>query len=327
MRRRQLLALLGVGAAAWPLSARAEQSQRVRRIGALIGFASADEARPYTVAFEKKLQTLGWTPGETVQIDYRLTAGDNNRMRSYARELVALSPDVLLASGTGSLAALQQLTHTIPIVFIQVTDPVTGGFVTSLSNPGGNITGITNPEIAIVGERLRLVKEIAPGATRVMALFEPGYPTVPGSLHELELAAGSLGMQLIPAGVREGQIEQLIREFARDPNGSLAVIQSPPLSAQRVRIVSLATEHRLPGVYANRSFVTSGGLASLGTDLPVIYDQVASYLDRILKGEKPSDVPVQQPAKAALVLNLQTAKKIGVEIPPTVIARATEVIE
>ena len=328
MRRRTFITLLGSALAEWPLACRAQQLNRVRRIGALMGFAQAEDAKSYTATLEMNLQALGWTPGQDVQIDYRWAGSDTGRIRAYAHELVALGPDVLLAVGTGRLLALSQQTRTIPIVFIQVTNPDRGGFVASLSRPGGNITGISNPDVTIVGARINILKEIAPRVTRLLAIFEPDYPNAPSSLRAVETTAAPIGIHVSQAGVRDvADIEQAIREFAHVPNGGLVVIPSTLFTTARERIAALAAQHGLPGVYHLRSFVTSGGLASYGIDQMAMYAQVPAFLDRILKGENPADIPVQEPIKSEFVINLKVVRQLGLEIPQSAIDRADEVIE
>jgi putative tryptophan/tyrosine transport system substrate-binding protein len=266
--------------------------------------------------------------GENLQIAYRWAGGAGGRAQTYASELVALNPDVLLGVGTGNLVALSQQTRTIPIVFMQVTNPERDGFVASLARPGGNITGISNPNVSIVGERIKVLKEIAPRVTRILALFEPEYPTVPTSLRTMEATAAGLGMTVTPAGVRSvAQVEQAIEEFARAPNGGLAVIQSSLFATARERITALALRHGLPGMFHLRSFVTSGGLASYGIDLMAMYAQVPSYLDRVLKGGNPAEMPVQEPDKSEFIINLKTARLLGLDISQSVIGRTSAVIE
>jgi putative ABC transport system substrate-binding protein len=328
MRRREFITLLGGAVAAWPLSGRAQQPDRRKRIGVLMGLVQNDpSSRPYIVAFESKLQSLGWTSGQNLEIDYRWTGGDAERFRTDAAELAKLDLDAILATSTGALQSLQRATKTAPIVFVQVTNPDSGGFVASLERPGGNITGVSNPDVSIVGDRLKMLKEIAPKVARALAIFEPDYPTVPSSLLALESAAAQIGVRASSAGARDAAgIDKAIREFAREPNGGLLVIQSPPLVALRERTVALAADQGLPGVYPLRSYAASGGLASYGNDLIVIYAQAAALIDRILKGEKPGEISVQPPAKFEVVINLKTAKTLGIEIPPAVMARATDVI-
>jgi putative ABC transport system substrate-binding protein len=275
------------------------------------------------------LQQLGWTDGRNVRIDYRFGAADVDRSRRYAAELIALAPDVIQASGTGPVAALQQASRTVPIVFVQIPDPVNAGFVESLSRPGGNATGFTVwEEFGTSGKWLELLKEIAPHVTRVAVLRDPTIPAGIGQPGAIQSVAPSLRVQVSPVGVRDsGEIERSISAFAREANGGLIVLGAPLAIMQRELISTLAVRHRLPAVYPARLFVAAGGLISYGPDSIDPYRRVAGYVDRILKGEKPADLPVQNPTKFELVINLKTAKALGLEIPPTLLARADEVIE
>ncbi len=329
MRRREFVTLLGGATVAWPLAARAQQPDRMRLIGVLMGFAANDPgARPQIMAFEKSLAASGWMAGQNVQINYRWTAGDANRMRSDAQELVASSADVILATSTAALKSLQQATHTIPLVFVQVSNPVVAGFVASLSRPGGNITGVSNPDVSVVGERLGLLKEMVPSVTRALVLLQPDYPTVPDSLRAIESVGTSLGIVVTRGEIRNADdTEKSITAFAREPNGGLLVIQSPPLIAARQRIIAAASQHGLPGVYPLRVFAASGGLAFYGSDTNDTYAQAAAYVDRILRGQRPADLPIEYPAKLRLVINVKAANSFKLEIPAAVLARADEVIE
>jgi putative ABC transport system substrate-binding protein len=329
MRRREFFALLGGAAGAWPLAARAQQSDRMRRIGVLMSLASDDpESMARIAAFLQGLQERGWTVGRNAQIDYRFDAGDAARSRKYAAELVALAPDVILATSTPVTAALLDATRTVPIVFVQVPDPVANGFVTSLSRPGGNATGFTVFEYGTSAKWLELLKEIAPRVTRVAVLRDPTIAPGIGQLAAIQGVAPAFGVEVHPIGVREpGEIERAITAFARSSNDGLIVLANTLAIVHRDLIIALAARHRLPAVYAVRFFVTSGGLISYGFDSIDPYRRAAGYVDRILKGEKPADLPVQAPTKFELAINLKTAKALGLEVPATVLARADEVIE
>jgi putative ABC transport system substrate-binding protein len=329
MKRREFIALVG-SAAAWPLTARAQQRERMRRIGVLVSAVEGDPiGLEYVTAFAQALAELGWSVGRNVRIEYRWGAGDLDRFRRYAAELVALSPDVVLASAGSIVGALQQASRTVPIVFVTTIDPVGGGWVESLSRPGTNATGFASFEFSMSGKWLELLKEIAPGVKRVAVVRDPSVPAGSGGLAAIQTVAPSLGVELTPVGVRDaGEIERAIAAFARSSNGGLIVV-GPTSSVRRHfdLVVALAARHRLPAVYPNRLFVTGGGLISYAPDSIDQYRRAAGYVDRILKGEKPADLPVQAPTKYELVINLKTAKALGLEIPPTVLARADEVIE
>jgi putative tryptophan/tyrosine transport system substrate-binding protein len=326
--RREFITLLGGAAAAWPLATWA-QDNRMRRIGVLMNLASDDaEGQARLAAFHQGLQQLGWTVGRNVQIDYRWGAGDADRIRKFAAELVALAPDVILSTGSPSAAALQQATRTVPIVFVTVVDPVSSGFVDSLARPGGNITGFSLYEYSISGKWLELLKEIAPGITRAAVIRDPALTAGGGQLGVIQAVAPSVGAEVIPVNVRDaGEIERAITAFARSPNGGLIVTGSTLAAIHRDLIVTLAARHKLPAVYFQRYFVVAGGLISYGSGLVDQYRDAAGYVDRILKGEKPADLPVQAPTKYELVINLKTAKTLGLEVPHTLLARADEVIE
>jgi putative tryptophan/tyrosine transport system substrate-binding protein len=328
MRRRKFITLLG-GAAAWPLAARAQQSERMRRIGVLTSLASDDpESMARIAAFLQGLQELGWSVGRNVRIDYRWGAGDAERARRHAEELVALAPNVILANGGSIMAPLQQVTRTVPIVFAAVADPVGSGFVSSLARPGGNSTGFANFEYGISGKWLELLKQIAPTVTRVAVLRDPAVASGSGQFGAIQAVAPTLGVEANPVGLRDaGEIERDITEFARRSNGGVIVTAGGAGIRHRDLIIALAARHRLPAVYANRFFVTGGGLVSYGTHLVDHFRQAAGYVDRILKGEKPADLPVQAPTKYELVINLKTAKALGLTVPDTLLARADEVIE
>jgi putative ABC transport system substrate-binding protein len=329
MRRRQFIALLGGAAAAWPLAARAQQSERMRRIGVLMPFAEGDpEVHPRVAAFQQGLQELGWIDARNVRIDYRFAAGDAGRFRKFADELLALVPDVVLAPSTPSVVALQQATRTVPIIFVGVTDPVGAGIVEGLARPGGNVTGFSTFEYGFSAKWLELLKEIAPGVTRAAVIRDSIVTIGVAQFAVMQSVSSSFGVELSPVGLRDaGEIERAVTAFARRPNGGLIVTSSPVLGVHRDLIIALATRNRLPAVYPYRYFVTSGGLISYGSDLIDQYRRGASYIDRILKGEKPADLPVQAPTKYELVINLKTAKALGLEVPPMLLARADEVIE
>jgi putative ABC transport system substrate-binding protein len=328
MRRREFITLLG-SAVASPLTARAQQPERLRRIGVLMALAADDpEATPRIAAFAQALQRLGWTDGRNVRIDYRWSAGDADRIRTYAAELIALAPDVILAHAAPSVAALQQASHTVPIVFTMIVDPVGSGFVESLARPGGNTTGFALYEYGISGKWLELLKEIAPRVTRVAVFRDSTLAAGGGQLGALEGVARSFGVELIPVGVRDAsEIERALATFARQANGGLVVTGSALASAHRKLIVTLAARHQLPAVYTLRYFVTGGGLISYGPDSIDPFRRAASYVDAILRGEKPADLPVQAPTKYELVINLKTAKALGLDVPATMLARADEVID
>ena len=322
--RRKFLATLG-GAATWPLAAHAQQGGRMRRIGVL---SDDPETQARHAACLQGLQEWGWTTSRNVQIDYRWGAGDVDRFRKYAGELVALAPDVILATGTPVTAALLQATRSVPIVFAQVVDPVANGFVESLARPGGNATGFTIFEYGLGGKWLELLKEIAPRVTRAAVLRDPAIPSGIGQLAAIQGVAPALGVELRPVGVSDAsEIERAVTAFAREPNGGLIVLAAPLSIVHRELIITLAARHRLPAVYALRFFVTSGGLICYGPDSIEPYRFAAGYVDRILKGEKPAELPVQAATKYELVINLNTAKALGLEMPTSVLARADEVIE
>src|SRR5262245_56250099 len=327
MRRRDLITLLG-GAAAWPLAARAQQAA-MPRVGALFGTAENDpEGRNRIDAFRQGLEKLGWTPGKNLRIEARWAGGDLERLKAQAAELVHLKPDVLLAGATTSLVALQQATRDIPIVFAQVTYPVGAGFVASLARPGGNITGFTQHEFAIGVKWLELLKELAPRVKRVAVLYHADNPASAGYLATITAAVPTLQVELTSTGVRNTvEIERAIDVIAGTPDGGIIVLPGPGTAARRDRIIALAEQHRLPAVYPFRYWVVSGGLASYGIDNIELYRLAATYVGRILKGEKPADLPVQHTTKFQLVINLKTAKALGLDPPITLLARTDEVIE
>jgi putative ABC transport system substrate-binding protein len=329
LRRREFIWLLG-GAAAWPMAARAQQGEPIRRIGVLSGSGGADDPDPKEryAAFLQRLQQLGWIDGRNVRIDTRWPAGDADSIRKYAAELVALAPDVIMASGTSIVGPLLQATRTVPIVFAGVADPVGAGFVESLARPGGNVTGFMQFEYSLSAKWLELLKQIAPGVTRVAVLRDPDITSGIGQFAVIQSAAPSLGMDVRPVNVRiPKEIERAVTAFARSANSGLVVTGSGLAAIHRDLIITLAARHKLPAVYARRLFVTEGGLVSYGPDRVDQSRQAAAYVDRILKGEKPADLPVQAPTKYELVINLKTAKALGLEIPTSLLARADEVIE
>jgi putative tryptophan/tyrosine transport system substrate-binding protein len=327
IRRREFVVTFG-SAAAWPLAARAQQTERIRRIGVLMNLAADDpESSARLTAFVQGLQELGWTDGRNVRIDTRWGAGDAELIRRYAVELVALSPDIILASGAG-MYALQQVTREVPIVFVLVPDPVGAGIVLSLARPGGNATGFTPYEYGISAKWLELLKEIAPRVMRVAVVRDAALAAGMAQWGALQSAAPSFGVDLTPVGVHDaGEIERALTAFARTQNGGLIVTSSALATTHRNLIVTLAARHKLPAVYYARFSVTEGGLISYGPSFVDPFRRAAGYIDRILKGEKPADLPVQAPTKYELVINLKTAKALGLEIPPTLLARADEVIE
>ena len=328
MKRREFITLLGGAAVAWPLAASAQQTERIRRVGVLMNLTADDPEAPGRVAaFAQGLGELGWTIGRNVRIDYRWGANDPDRGRRYADELIALVPDVILASGSTAVRPLLQVTRT-SIVFVQVTDPVGLGLVASLARPGGNATGFMLYEYVMSGKWLELLKELAPRVARAGVLRDSSSPGGIGQFAAIQAVAPSMGMELSPLDVRDaGEIERVIALFGRSSDGGLIVTGSALAAAHRKLIVALAAHHRLPAVYPFRYFATSGGLISYGPDTTDPFRRAAGYVARILNGEKPGDLPVQAPTKYELVINLKTAKALGLEVPPTLLARADEVIE
>jgi putative ABC transport system substrate-binding protein len=329
MRRRQFIMLLG-GAAAWPLAAHAQQPGGMRRIGVLMASAADDlESQARVAAFVQGLAQLGWSDGRNVRIDTRWATTNADDLRRHAAELAALAPDVLIAgTGTATAAPLLQASRTVPIVFVVVVDPVGAGFVASLARPGGNATGFTTFEYGLSGKWLELLKQIAPGVTRAAVLRDPAVASGIGQFGAVQAVAPSLGVELSPVDVRDAaEIERAVTSFARSGNGGLIVTPSPLSTRYRDLIIMLAARHRLPAVYAWRYFVTAGGLISYGPDSIEQYRRAAGYVDRILKGEKPADLPVQAPTRYELIINLKAAKALGLEVPATLLARADEVIE
>jgi putative ABC transport system substrate-binding protein len=329
MRRREFIALLGGVSIAWPLAARAQHPEQMRRIGVLMTLAADDpEGQARLAAFMRALQELGWADGRNMRIDTRWGAGDADLYRKYSAELVALAPEVMLATGGVTLGPLRQASSTVPIVFVNAIDPVGGGFVDSLGRPGGNTTGFTVFEYGLSGKWIELLKEITPSVTRAAVLRNPASPGAGGQLGAIQAVAPSFGVELRPIDVRDAdEIERAITAFARGSNDGLIVTLTPLTIVHRELITTLAARHRIPAVYPFRSFVTSGGLVSYGPDPIDPYRRAASYIDRILKGEKPADLPVQAPTKYELVVNLKTAKALGLAVPQSILARADEVIE
>ena len=328
MRRRQFITLLG-SAAAWPLAARAQQGERMRRVGVLIAIAADDpQSQRRMTAFVQGLQELGWTDGRNIRIDTRWTGGDTDRTRRQAAELVALTPDVILASGGSAVGALLEASRTTPIVFTLTVDPVGAGFVASLARPGGNATGFTGYEYGLATKWLELLKEIAPRVTRAAVLRDPSIPQGIGQFAVIQAAAPSLGVELRPVDVRNAdEIERGITAFAREGNGGLITTASGSAIVHRDLIIALAARHKLPAIYFQKFFVSAGGLVAYGFDPIDPHRRAAAYVDRILKGEKPGDLPVQSSTKYELLINLKTAKALGLEISPALLARADEVIE
>jgi putative ABC transport system substrate-binding protein len=329
VRRREFITLLGGAVAAWPLAARAQQPERMRRIGVLVGSVETDlESQARVAAFERGLQTLGWIAGRNVHLDYRFGSADSELIQKYAAELVGMMPDVILANSPQVLRALSQRTSTIPIVFALIVDPVGEGFIKSLAQPGGNITGFTSFEYPLSGKWLELLKEIAPSVRQVLAINHSENVTGAGYLRALEGAGSATGVKLIAAQVRDAaEIEQAIATMARQSNGGLIMLPSALAQVNREMITKVTAQHRLPAVYPFRYFVATGGLMSYGVDTVDVFLRSASYIDRVLKGEKPAALAVQQPTKFELTINLKTAKALGLTVPPTLLARADEVIE
>jgi putative tryptophan/tyrosine transport system substrate-binding protein len=331
MRRRECITLIGAAAVlvAWPLAVRAQQSERMRRVGILLS-ATADDAefQAWVGAFLQELQKLGWSIGQNVRIETRWATADAGEVRRHAAELAALAPDVILAHGASCVGPLLQVTRTVPIVFPIAGDPVGAGFVDSLARPGGNATGFMSTEYIMGGKWLELLKETAPGVTRVAVLRDASQSSGTSMLASVQTVAPSLRVEVNPINMRDaGEIERAVTAFARSPGGGLVVVASPAATRHRDLIIKLAARHKLPAVYYERFFVARGGLISYGTDFVDQYRRAAGYVDRILKGEKPADLPVQGATKYALVINLKTAKALGLTIPPSVLARADEVIE
>jgi putative tryptophan/tyrosine transport system substrate-binding protein len=329
MRRREFIALIAGAATAWPLAAHAQQSEKVRRIGALMPWAESDaEAQARIAAFHEALYKLGWREDRNLRIEYRWAGDDADRLRRYAAELVAMTPDVILAGPQAAMSALHRETRTIPIVFAQVGDPVGQGFVASLARPGGNSTGFVSLEYAMGVKWLELLKQIAPRVARVAVVYDPTNLSWVGYLREIEAAASSLGVQVSASPVSDaGAIEHAIRAFAAEPHGGLILLPGPVVVAHRDLIIAVAAKHRLPAVYSFRFYVANGGLASYSVDVRELYRRAAGYVDRILKGEKSAELPVQLPTKYELTINLKTAEALGLDVPVSLLARTDEVIE
>jgi putative ABC transport system substrate-binding protein len=329
MRRREFIKIIAGSGVPWPLAAHAQQGERVRRIGVLIARAAADtETTEEIGAFAQGLAELGWTIGRNVRIEYRYAGGDRSSIQKYAMELAALTPDVILASGTPSVAALQQSSRSLPIVFTVVSDPVGAGFVDSLAKPAGNITGFMLSEYSLNAKLLELLKQIEPGVKRAAVLRDSLNPAGMAQFATIQAVASSLGVEVSPINVRDGsEIERAVAAFARSTNGGLVVTGSASATTHRQLIIALAAQHKLPAVYASRFNVTLGGLISYGPSRVEQFRRAAGYVDRILKGEKPADLPVQAPTNYELVINLKTAKALDLTVPPTLLASATEVIE
>ena len=330
MRRREFIKIIAGSGVPWPLAAaHAQQGERVRRIGVLIGQAAADtETTEEVGAFAQGLAELGWTIGRNVRIEYRYAGGDRSTIQKYAMELAALTPDVILASGTPSVAALQQSSRSLPIVFTVVSDPVGAGFVDSLAKPGGNVTGFMLSEYSLNAKLLELLKQIEPSVKRAAVLRDSLNPAGMAQFATIQAVASSVGVEVSPINVRDAsEIERAIAAFARSTNGGLVVTGSASATTHRELIIALAAQHKLPAVYASRFNVTLGGLISYGPSRVEQFRRAASYVDRILKGEKPADLPVQAPTNYELVINLKTAKALDLTVPPTLLARATEVID
>jgi putative ABC transport system substrate-binding protein len=328
MRRREFISLLGGAAAVWPLKARAQQGERAQHVGMLVNGSEADaEVAARVATFRKALQDLGWIPGTNMRVDARF-GGNDDDLREKAKELVELAPGVILASSSVAVAALQGATQSVPIVFVAVVDPVGSGFVSNLARPGGNATGFTNFEYGLSGKWLELLKEISPSITRAAVFRDAASPAEVGMLAALQSAAPPFGVELSTIGMRDaGEIEHEIVAFARASNGGLIVLGSALANIHRDLIIQLGAQHRLPAVYPDRIFVNNGGLISYGPDRTDQFRRAATYVDRILKGERPADLPVQAPTKYELVVNIKTAKAQGLTIPPAVLARADDVIE
>jgi putative ABC transport system substrate-binding protein len=329
LKRRKFITLMGGAAAAWPIGLRAQQGERPRRIGVLLPGSSDDAEFQIRIgAFLQGLALLGWSIGRNARIETRWASGNGAEIRRHAAELVALAPDVILAHGASTVGPLLQASRTIPVVFPIVSDPVAAGFVDSLARPGGNATGFMASEYGIAAKWLELLKEIAPNVTRVAVLRDPAVPTGPAQFGIIQVAAPSLRMEVSPVSVRDAPgIERTIADFAPTSNGGLIVMGGAVTSIHRALIATLAAQNKLPAIYAERSYATAGGLISYGSDYVDQYRRSAAYVDRILKGEKPADLPVQAPTKFDLVINLKTAKALGLDVPPTLLARADEVIE
>jgi putative ABC transport system substrate-binding protein len=330
MRRREFISLLGGAAVEWPLAARAQQSERIRIIGVLVGLAENDpETKARLMGFRQGLEKLGWAEGRNIRVDTRFAPASPERAQALAKELVALQPDVILAQGTPVVAALQRESRTIPIVFVGVADPIGSGFIASLARPGSNLTGLMQYEASVTGKWLAMLKEIAPHLARAAFVVNPKTaPYYEYYLRAAEAVAPSLAIELVPSLVENAaDIERSIESFARVPNGGLVVPPDTGTVVHRDLIIALAVRYRLPAAYALRLFVAAGGLMSYGIDFVDMYRQAASYVDRILRGDKPVELPVQEATKFETILNLRTAKVLGLDVPPSLLVRADEVIE
>jgi putative ABC transport system substrate-binding protein len=329
VRRREFITLLGAGAAAWPFAARAQQRERIRKIGVLIGGAAeTTDNRAGLAVFMQLLHQLGWTEDRNVQFEIRFVGGDPARVRGYAEELVALPAEVIMTNGAFPLEALLRATRSVPIIFCSVTDPVGSGFVESLARPGGNATGFSQFEYTLTAKWLELLRQIAPSVTRVAVLRDATLVSGIGQFAVIQYVAASIGMEVSAINLRDAsEIEQAVKRFASSPNGGLILTGSALSLIHHNLIIALAAQYKLPTVYYRRYYVTSGGLISYGFDIDEQFRGAARYVDRILKGDKPADLPVQVPTKYELVINLKTAKALGLEVPPTLLARADEVIE
>jgi len=329
MRRREFITLLGGAAASWPLAARAQQSDKMRRIGVLVGQAENDsDVKARLTGFREALAKAGWSEGRNVNVDYRFAAARAEHVEALAKELVALQPDVIIAQGTSVTAALQRETNKIPIVFVTVSDPIGWGFVASLPRPGGNITGLLQYETGIIGKWMAMLKEIAPRLVHVALVANPKVTAYDYFVRAAEAAAPSLAIEIVPSPIESAaDIERVIDSIARVPNSGLLLPPDTTTITHRDLIIALAARHRLPAVYSLRLFVTAGGLMSYGTDVVEIFRLAATYADRILRGAKPAELPVQAPTKYETIVNLKTAKGLGLDVPSSLIVRADEVIE
>jgi putative ABC transport system substrate-binding protein len=329
MERREFIVLVGSAVTAWPLAVRAQQTDHMRRLGVLFSVAEADaEGQARAAALKLGLLEHGWVEGRNLEIDYRWGGGDPSRLRAYTAELMALNPDVIFAAPSAALAAVQRATRAIPIVFAQVSDPVGAGFVASLAHPGGNITGFALFEFAVGAKWVELLKQIAPSVSRAAVIYDPATPSATGFLPLIEAAGRSFGVDIFVHSVRDSnEIEGAISALAAEPNGGLIALAGPLITGKRDLIISLANKSRLPTIFALRYYAEAGGLASYGVDNHDLYRRAASYIDRILRGEKPSDLPVQEATKFQLVINLKTAKALGLTVPSALLAAADELIE
>ena len=329
MKRRTFITLLGGAAATWPLAAHAQQGERMRRVGIFMDLSEQDvEGQTRVAAFRKGLQDLGWTEGRNVKFDTRWTAGDPTRMRRYAAELVGLAPEVIMNGGLPTLVAMQQETRSIPIVFAQVLDPVGAGFVESLARPGGNITGFVSFEYSMAGKWLETLKLIAPNIVRIAAIRDLASPSEMGMLGAIQAVMPAFAMPFIAVGGRDAaEFERAIEEFAREPNGGLIILPSPNTLVHRRAIMALAARRRLPAIYPYGFFAREGGLLSYGIVPSDNFRRAAAYVDRILKGVNPGELPVQVPTKFELVINLKTAKELGLTVPATLLSTADELVE